>query len=199
MDEREARAGRVAQAMDGRSIAWLSSSVGVALSTAHSYVHGAVPPADVAIRIAEALGVDFRWYVIGDGTAARADGGFVHVPLVDSRFSVAGSMPFSLDLLAGLGADPAGVKCILPPGAAMRPSVPENAEVLYGPMPPQGADDGRVYVLSVSGRAVVRRVRLATEGFWEAICDNPAFRLEPKERIPDGAFAGEVLWVSHRP
>lgn len=201
-DGKRERAERLAKAMDGRSIAWLHAAVGVALSTAHSYVKkGAVPPADIAFRIADALNIDVRWYITGEGTPPETSrsGGAVDVPLVNHNFDTVGSLQCSASLIEALGAKPEDVRCLLPEGAAMRPSVPEGAETLFVPMPPLGPIDGRVYVLSVRGRAVVRRVASGMSGEWFAVMDNPAFRMEPKERIPDDAFVGEVIWVSHRP
>lgn len=196
---RAARAQRIAAAMNGRTVAWLAEAAGVALSTAHGYLNkGTAPPADIAVRVADALGIDLRWYITGERQAVLGEG-TVEVPLVGLDFAPAGTVTYGAALVRGLGVPASAVRCIFPAGAAMRPTVPEASEVLYGPMPAEGPQDGRVYVLSVGGRAVVRRVERRMEGSWLAACDNPAFRLETREKIPDGAFVGEVLWVSHRP
>lgn len=197
--DRLTRADRMAKAMDGRTNQWLASEVGIAVSTANSYVHGAVPPADIAARVAEVLGMDLLWYVTGKYAVPPAGEGSVEVPLIDHGFVGAGSVGYSVGLLRSLGAESGSVQCILAPGESMRPTVPEGAEILFGPVREGGPPDGSVCVLSIGGRAVIRRVGPAADGSWTAWRDHPAFRSEPKERVALEDIVGEVLWVSHRP
>jgi len=197
--DKVARAARMAEAMGGRTNQWLADQIGVAVSTANSYVHGSVPPADVAARVAEVLGVDFLWYVTGKRSPAAAGEGAFDVPLVDHAFREAGTVGYSLGLLRSLGREPKDFRCMLAPGESMRPTVPEGAEMLYLPVQEGGPADGRVCVLSIGGRASVRRVGPSASGGWTAWRDHPAFRNEPKEEVSLEAIVGEVVWVSHRP
>lgn len=203
MQEKVERAERIQQALGGRPIDWLSKAVGVALSTAHGYVKGNVPAADIACRIADVLEIDLRWYIEGKPSQSEAppaaSGGVVEVPLVDTSFAVVGSVSYPEALISAISADPPSLRCLFQSGAAMRPTVPEGAEVLYGPIPAVGPADGGVCVLAVGGVAVIRRVSRGLDGHWMAHCDNPAMRNAVKEHVPDGAIVGEVLWVSHRP
>lgn len=197
--DKVARAARMAEAMKGRTNQWLADQIGVAVSTANSYVRGAVPPADVAAKVAEALGVDFLWYVTGRRSQTAAGEGAVDVPLVDHSFAERGYVGYSLGLLRSLGVDPAAVRCMLAPGESMRPTIPEGAEVLYVPVREGGPPDGRVCVLNIGGRAAIRRVGPSASGGWTAWRDHPAFRNEPKEEVSLDDIEGEVVWVSHRP
>ena len=198
MSDRAARSDRIKDAMRGRSIAWLAEQLGVAGSTAHSYLQGSIPPADVAIRIANILDVDITWYINGDEVEVVRSPAIVDVPLVDTQFNAVGTVAYTSELLDSLAQDPSNVRCLLQTGAAMRPSIPENAEILFVPMFKE-PEDGRIYVLVADGRALVRRVMQTVRGQWKAVCDNPAFRGEEKDSIDPAAFLGEVIWTSHRP
>lgn len=200
MEENATRAERIKDAMRGRPIAWLAEKAGVALSTAHGYMKGKVPPADVAIRVADILEVDLHWYINGEGRELSTSAGseLVAVPLVDAQFNQLQEVAYTTDLLASLTSNPADVRCMLQKGVAMRPTIPENAETLFVPMTAD-PEDGRIYVLFSAGRAMVRRVMQMSDGRWKAVCDNPAFKGEEKDVVAPEAFIGEVIWVSHRP
>ncbi|WP_315923118.1 LexA family transcriptional regulator [Mesorhizobium sp. SP-1A] len=198
MSEKASRADRIKDAMRGRPIAWLAEQLGVALSTAHSYLKGTVPPADVAIKIANILEIDLRWYINGEETQSTTNEAVLAVPLVDTQFNSVGSVAYTSELLSSLTPDPGDVRCMLQKGTAMRPTIPENAETLFVPMTAD-PEDGRIYVLVSAGRALVRRVMQTTDGQWKAVCDNPAFRGEEKDIVDPQSFIGEVIWTSHRP
>jgi len=201
MQETVERAARIQKAMGDRPVAWLHRAVGVALSTAHGYLQGKVPAADKACKVADVLGMDLRWYIEGrEPDVVPAGGnGLVEVPLVDHAFAAVGSVPYPGSLLAALAPDPSSVRCLFQSGAAMRPSVPDGAEVLFVPVPAAGPSDGAVCVLNVGGKVALRRVSRGLEGVWMAHCDNPAMRSSSRERVPEGALVGEVVWVAHRP
>jgi len=200
MTSKVERAARIREALGGRTIAWLADAVGCALSTAHSYANGAVPPADVAFRIADSLGVDARWYVTGEGAKTSWGGnGVESVPLYDHSMQIVSEMTYSSGLLHSLGVPVSLLGCMLPQGNAMRPTVPANAEVLFSLIGDGIPEDGAVHVVRLGNHLAVRRLMIGTDGRWKAVCDNPAFRGEPKEDLPEGAVVGKVLWVSHRP
>lgn len=198
MSEKASRADRIKDAMRGRPIAWLAEQLGVALSTAHSYLKGTIPPADVAIKVANILEIDLRWYINGEETQPMTNEAVLAVPLVDTQFNSVGSVAYTSELLSSLTPDPGDVRCMLQKGTAMRPTIPENAETLFVPMTAD-PEDGRIYVIVSAGRALVRRVMQTTDGQWKAVCDNPAFRGEEKDIIDPQSFIGEVIWTSHRP
>lgn len=198
MSEKAARAERIKDAMSGRPIAWLATQLGVALSTAHSYMKGTVPPADVAIKISNILDVDLSWYVNGVDVASDDVTNVIDVPLVDVQFNSVGSVSYTAELLLALTENPKDVRCMLQKGTAMRPTIPQNAETLFIPMASE-PEDGRLYVLFYGKGAIIRRVMQTTDGNWKAVCDNPAFRGEEKDVIDPKSFVGEVIWTSFKP
>lgn len=200
MDDKLAREERITAAMDGRPISWLAENLGVALSTAHAYKKGSMPPADVAIKIATILGISIEWYILGEVSSCNdleVGAALNKVPLLDHKFKEVGHISYARDLLEGLQVLPDSVKCLIQKGSSMRPTMPEGAEVVYIPMSAE-PEDGEVYVLNIGGRMMLRRVMLSMDGKWKTVCDNPAFRLEEKDEIPVAAFVGKVVWVSHR-
>lgn len=189
-------------ALNGRPISWLASTLNVALSTAHSYKKGAMPPADVALKICKALDMGLEWYINGVEEEILpaipvVSRGILQVPLLDHQFKEVGSVGYAADLVNGLGVDGDTVRCMIQKGSSMRPTMPEGSEVLFIPVSGE-PEDGEVYILKIAGRLMLRRVMLAMNGQWKAVCDNPAFRLEEKEGIDPSSFVGRVVWVSHR-
>ena len=197
MEENQKRGARLKEALGDQSIASLAKRIGVGASTVHGYVHGKVPPADVAIRISDALGIDLRWYVTGEGQKAARSESMVDVPLLDADGRAYASVSYAESVFASLGVDPAEVRCVLASGTAMNPTVPEHAEVLFTP-DPAGCQDGAAYVVSVRGRLVIRRVRVRAGGELEAVCDNVAFRPETADLLDPAQIVGRVLWTAHR-
>ena len=76
----EAFAVRFSDALQGRDRAWLARQTGLSASTLHDYSRGAIPSADRAFLIADAVGVDVRWLVTGQGTAAGDEDEWVRLP-----------------------------------------------------------------------------------------------------------------------
>lgn len=195
-DAEEARGKRLKSALGEKSNAWLAKQVGVVASTVHGYAHGKIPPADVALRICDVLGIDLRWYVEGKGAPAAVADEIVAVPLVDRSGDVREEpMGYSARLLESLKADPLMVRCVLATGEAMKPSIPEHAEVLFllGSEPV----DGVAHVVRIRDRLAVRRIRVGADGAIEVVCDNPAFVREGGEPVSDEQLVGRVIWVSH--
>jgi transcriptional regulator with XRE-family HTH domain len=64
-------AGRLHLALDGRSQIWLAEATGLSRSTINDYVKGAIPSADRAFMIADALGVSAEWLVTGRDASLR--------------------------------------------------------------------------------------------------------------------------------
>lgn len=73
---------RLKTALGGRDQAWLARETGLSTSTIHDYAQGAVPSADRAFLIADALGVSPRWLTIGtdDPTPAPSDSDWRQLP-----------------------------------------------------------------------------------------------------------------------
>ena len=188
---------RLKKALGEKSNAWLAKQVGVVASTVHGYVHGKIPPADVALRICDVLNIDIRWYIEGKGAEAPSADDLVDVPFLDRGGNVTqGGAGYARRLLEDLVGDPFDARCIIATGASMEPTVPEHSEVLFA----LGAEvvDGMVHVVRIRDRLVLRRIRIGTDGHPVAICDNPAFAREDAEPVSDGQILGRVVWVGHR-
>lgn len=205
MDSKLERSQRLKEALNGRTIAWFSEEIGCALSTAHSYVNGSIPPADVAFKIADRLGMDPKWYIFGGAASdsrlepvAAPAGGIIGVPLYDQEMNVVSNISYTKELLTSVSSDPEALGCLLPSGSAMRPTVPPHAEVIFDKALCR-PEDGSVFVLQIRNKLIVRRLSLGIEGEWGTVCDNPAFRNEARVAIDPDCIFGKVVWLSHRP
>ncbi|MNU39049.1 hypothetical protein D3C71_277360 [compost metagenome] len=195
MEENSERGARLKDALGDRSNAWLAKQIGVVASTVHGYVHGKVPPADVALRICDVLGIDFRWYIDGHGVAVTPGDKLVMVPLVDYSGTAPHGIAYAASFLKQLAEDPRNVRCMISSGVAMSPTIPEHSEVLF--LPGGEVVDGATHVVSIRNRLLVRRVRLAASGEMEAVCDNPAFAREGSDLLEPEQIVGRALWVAH--
>jgi hypothetical protein len=195
MDEDTERGSRLKESLGERSNAWLAKQVGVVASTVHGYVHGKVPPADVALRICDVLGIDLRWYINGGGVKKPDMGGVIMVPVLLHSGEPGGSMSFAAHLLKQLTEDTHLIGCVNASGAGMAPTIPEYSEVLFLHDP--GVIDGKPHVLKIRERIVVRRVVVRGNGVLETVCDNPAFVREAPDVISPEDVLGRVLWVGH--
>lgn len=195
------RAGRLERYRGGMTVAEFADRCGIAGATAHTVLKGKLPSTEVAIKVSDALGMDLLWYLTGrEPVAANAAAGvdsIVQVPMVDHGFRRAGEAAYPRSLLASLGADPLAVRCMIAKGVSMRPSVPEEAEVLYEEGMREEPIDGRAYVIDVGGRPVIRRLRAQADGSWVESCDNVKF--PGGAVVSPSSIVGPVIWVSHRP
>lgn len=198
MEHSDERGARLKSVLGDKAIAWLAKQVGVAASTIHGYVNGKVPPADVALMICDVLGMDVRWYILGEGPSSARGDKLFSVPLVEADGTVGVQLSFSSSFLSELGVASETVRCMLAVGASMSPTIPEHSEVLFTAEPGEPAD-GEVYVIRIRGRAVLRRIRIRANGSMDTVCDNPAFRSEAADEVLQEQIIGRVLWVSHRP
>lgn len=197
-DAEDNRGKRLKAALGGRSNAWLAGQVGVVASTVHGYAHGKIPPADVALRICDVLSIDLRWYLEGRGASAPVLDEIVAIPMLDkSGSALEHPVGYSAKLLESLGVDFRHARCMLSSGEAMKPSIPEHAEVLFL----EGAEpmDGSAHVVRIRDRLCVRRIVFATNGSLEVVCDNPAFAREGSEPVASEQLVGRVVWISHAP
>ncbi|NTF17230.1 hypothetical protein G6L37_02140 [Agrobacterium rubi] len=195
-DDEEARGKRLKSALGERSNAWLAKQVGVVASTVHGYVHGKVPPADVTLRICDTLDIDIRWYISGEGAPASVSDDIVNVPVLDRTGKIMDDpLGYSKKLLSALTKDHARARCLIATGEAMKPVIPEHAEVLF--LLGQEIVDGMAHVIRIRDRLVVRRIRMGVDGTSEAFCDNPAFAREAADPVSDDQIVGRVIWISH--
>src|SRR5690606_703228 len=106
---------------------------------------------------------NIAWYIRGDSVTPETEQLNVDVPLIDHSFSVVGSLNYSAQLVQGLSHDLNRVRSLIQKGNAMRPSIPESAEVLVV-LDVETIEDGEIYLLRVGNRVILRRVMLSVCG-----------------------------------
>jgi len=179
---------------------------------------GSIPRLDAAIRIADHLGVDVRWFAIEDAPE--------HLPVPIQSFRDGASIPPGmvliprLDIAAAAGAgvyveteqtlefialpelwlrkrgiSPWAARVLSIKGDSMEPTIRDGDIVIVDTSFDQVLDNA-IYVLTVSNRLLVKRIHVLISGAMRLISDNPIY---PQEDVPaDGSeylrVAGRVMW-----
>ncbi len=180
--------------MAGRTQAWLAERIGVAASSINGYLKGTVPQADVCMRMCDVLAVDMRWYLTGESSEAgekRSDD-VVQVVFLDQPDR---ALTYPASHVDFFEVPYESLCCVVVGGNLMSPGIPRGAEVL-GTRAFGDVEDGRVYIVKVGRRHSVRRIRIAGDGRFLAVCDNPAASEEVDEFHPDDIVA-LALWAGH--
>lgn len=161
--------------MDGRKAAEVARAIGMKPQTLDAYLRGAIPSADRALLIADALAVNVRWLITGRGPresaeSPRADDDWRELPRYDLfRFGEEGRPEPEemvrirrdwISRLARAAADPWLAEM---PSDAMPDIGREGDLVLCEDVRPPLVD-GRVYVFLVDSRPIVRRLQARPEG-----------------------------------
>ncbi|GGF62552.1 hypothetical protein GCM10007301_22850 [Azorhizobium oxalatiphilum] len=193
-EEEQARAERFGIALGTRSLTSVGKAAGVATSTVAGYAKGKLPTADVALRIADFLGVDLRWYISGEQSADYAPDA-TSLRLLNGSGHVVGVRHFANDVLNGVCSAPSQAFCLEVTGAAMAPTVCSASEVVVDP---GEVEDGHLCVLSVSGRYLVRRIQRLHGGKVRTIHDNSTF-IDDVTEVGDVAIVGRVVLIVSRP
>jgi transcriptional regulator with XRE-family HTH domain len=163
--------------LSGRPAAPLARDAGIAPQTFDGYLKGAIPAADRAFAIADALGVDPRWLVMGVGERAPApigeseDGDWLLLPAYDvAGFGEYGKpeprerVRIRRDWLMGVNVRMTDSLWLTDmPGDAM-PEVAREGQMLVCQDPAATLMDGRVYIFLLDGRPLVRKVYMRPEG-----------------------------------
>lgn len=160
---------RFSQALGGRDRAWLARETGLSPSTLHDYSRGAAPSADRAFTIADALGVDPRWLITGQGGAPEGagdnarDNGWVRLP---HRSAPQGREVFSTPvprewLRRAFGrSDDLWTTCM--PSQSF-PKVAREGDPIVC-VDAEGLVEGGLYLVELGGDVVVRRVTATAAG-----------------------------------
>lgn len=191
---------------------WLSRETGIAPSTLSGYRKGSIPSADVALRLADAMGVEVRWLVSGEGPQepaekfadqyttvrryeVRAGAG---TGLVATAEDVTEELSFRRDWLRRIGMTPQNAGLITAQGDSMHPTIPDGAMLLID-LSIRDVRNGYIYVVVKDGSLLVKRVQTKMDGSVVLISDNPVYEREelPANQVAELHIAGRVVWVGH--
>jgi hypothetical protein len=153
-----------------------------------------MPSAERALALADVLGVDYRWLIAGLGdraAAAPSQEDSVVLPQFDPfRFDEYGKGPPVSDvvvprwLLAPVKQTTGLWLCAMPSGAL--PDVAAEGEMIVCRDPEIPLQDRRVYIFTVDGRPVVRRLWVRADGLQltgESDTDTIFFKPDEAENI----------------
>lgn len=149
----------------------VAKEIGVAKSVIGDWEKGSIPNAERFFRLADVLAVDPRWLVDGTVPAASTfdDDGWVKLPRFDLIDFIDGhpvpieEVPIRREWLLTSVRTIAGLWLAEMPSDAM-PDTAREGETIICRAPEQLLQDGKVYVLVLDGRLIVRRVQVRPEG-----------------------------------
>ena len=196
---------RLNVAMEGREDATVGRAIGVGKSLVGSWRRGTVPSGPTIFRLADELGVAPRWLATGlgpreVGPAADVDPDVAVLPRYDIlRFAETGKpepsdqVAVRIDWLARAARTLSGLWLAdMPSDAELSLAREGDALVCEDVAPP--LVDGRTYIFLLSGRPLVRKVRLRLEGLVLS-SDDPAVEAitVTEDRAEDLVAVGRVL------
>ncbi|TBC64493.1 helix-turn-helix transcriptional regulator [Rhizobium ruizarguesonis] len=216
-------ADRLLEAVGDESIHAFSKKSGISDSSLRGYLKGAMPGADIALKIAEVAKVDLKWLIAGTGSkeirppedafeggALDSRGRIVNeiafIPRLDVQASAGmGSLVVSedtVDILAfnrnwlrerSINAVAARVLDVK--GDSMEPTI-RDGDILVVDTSITQVRDNAIYVIIYAGNVLVKRVHLKRDGSLTLISDNERYPREdvPIEEVPDLHIAGRVMW-----
>lgn len=165
-------AARFKRAVGKRGTTELAKAVSTAPSTLYRYFDGAIPAADIAIRLARELDVNVEWLIEGVGERQRefaADAEVVSLPVYDPADFDAFPPAEARDQVAVpralLGAlnGASGLWLMQMPSDAMF-GVAQEGQMIVCQAPQLPVQDRKVYVFKLDGRVIVRRVSVQPGG-----------------------------------
>ena len=157
----------------GREVKWLVDATGLADSTVRDAIRRGPSRADVAVKIARALGIDLEWMLTGKTVSRGTLQGKLHETdeLVSlPRYALGdfsgpekpepvGEMPVYSAMLDRVLQHHVGLWVSEMPGSALSDiSEAGDTIVLRDPDPRSDPIDGGVYALLIDGRPIVRRI-----------------------------------------
>ncbi len=163
---------RLRVAMRGKTAAAVARAAGIKPQTMDAYLKGAIPAADRAALLADAVGEDLRWLITGvedQGRRMIRSADLVEVPRYDlAAFNEYGRgealevLQVPRYLLTGIK-NTEGLWVVDMPGDAM-PSVAGEGDQIICRQPDAPLQDRKIYIFMVDGRPLVRRVLVRPEG-----------------------------------
>ena len=199
--------GRLRSVLKGKTASTVAKAVGVAPSTLHKYQQGAMPAADIAVKLARALGVEVNWLIEGEGPASRdeaealAEQSVVRLPVHDPHSFTEYGLGKPVDEIAvprqliGSARSTAGLWLTEMPTDAL-PSVAAEGQLILCRPPDQPLQDRKVYIMLLGPRTIVRRVFVRPDGLvlkGDDEADSITLRPDDLETImPVGRVLGPI-------
>jgi phage repressor protein C with HTH and peptisase S24 domain len=185
---------------------------------------GSIPFKNIS-TFCEVSGVSFDWLLMGEGPKYREEKekkegpvynkvkekGYTLVPQYDVQVSTGGGACVHseqiVDHLAfktawikkDMNLDPEKLSLITVIGDSMEPTVREGDLLLIDLRQTQVTDDA-IYVLSLDGRLLAKRLQLAVDGTIYIRSDNPVYKelTVSKDNTEDLHVIGRVIWIGRR-
>lgn len=184
----------------------VSKRARISVGALNKYLNGSEPGAFKAVRLADALDVDLRWLLTGDGQANAAAGGYVAVPIYDVRLAAGaasfsdgaeqlGVMPFDKGLLRDLGRmDGQGLGVFIAEGDSMFPKIVDGARVLVD-LNMTRLKEG-IFAFRTGDELRIKRLRRLVDGI-EIRSDNEIYppELLTGDAADELAIIGRAIWT----
>ncbi len=203
----EAFGARLRQAVGREPAASVARRLGFKPQTFDTYLKGRIPRADDGLRIADGLSLDFRWLMTG-ATGDVADMVTLpHFPISPSAGGgslmatdeQAGEVAFRADWLRAIGVNPRQALVLFARGDSMEPTIRDGDMLIVDRSIDRVLDAG-IYVVTVAGMVVVKRVQLRRDGTLLLRSDSGRYDDEviPPDELHSIIIEGRVCW-SGRP
>lgn len=216
-------ASRMRQAVGGESVNAFAKRCEIAEATMRNYFKGKFPPSDIALRIADAAGVNLEWLISGrgpqgtrvpevsfQGSAVDIRGRVMNDFAVIQRLDVSASagsgavtihedtvelLAFQQDWLKSRHIKPESARVLTAKGDSMEPTI-RDGDVLIVDTSITSVRDNAIYIIVYNGNVLVKRVNLKVNGSLVLISDNDRHPPEeiPKSEVHDLHVAGRVMW-----
>ncbi len=162
----------------------------MAPQTLSNLLKGSTPGADKALSLADALGVNYRWLIAGEGPQRPHGPGVADDSVTLFRYDLAAieqdgkdaaeELTFPRIFLSSLRS-PTGTWLAYMPTDAM-PSVAREGDLIICADPESPLQDRRIYVFNLDGNLIVRRVLVRPDGLvLKGEADDDTITIRPDE------------------
>jgi phage repressor protein C with HTH and peptisase S24 domain len=208
----------------GRDLPWLARQADIPASTFYDNLKKGITKTEIAIKVADTLGVSLDWLLTGAGSSAAKPSrrsiyvdssavvdelGLRMIPEVDIAYSMGGGsivedypearlVPFRADWLDRLTrSGPADVFLTRGQGDSMMPTILDDDDVLVNRADAVIRQQDRIWALAYGELGMIKRVRRLPTGLFQLNSDNPA--VTPVEATEDELHVvGRVIWIGRR-
>lgn len=210
-DIRHGFARRLEQLKGDKSERAFAKEVGISPTALHQYLKGQSDPGmSNLLRIASKCAVTVSWLITGEGgETAQADDAYVPVPVLPEAVSAGGGREasandggasdhvlFRREFLRSLSVNPQKAALLTVRGDSMEPTL-SSGDLILADTGDQDISTAGVFVISVDGSAMVKRLMRRGDGSVMVISDNQ--QLYPPEIVTAGRadlfrVIGRVRW-----
>lgn len=189
--------------------------LGLSKQTLNHWLGGrSFPRADQAIELSDKLGISPRWLIKGEGERSAglpsSDNGFVLVPKFEVQASAGGGadnsgldrgpsqmIAFREEWLRSIGVNPAHAQALMARGDSMEPTIRDGDLLLVDRFIHRVIDEG-IYVVTVAGLVVVKRLQMRRDGTLVLMSDNRRYTDEvvPPGELDTIVIEGRVRWIA---